>query len=336
MVFMGISSIRVEISELSVSKSGWTTLFVDKNFAAASDDNDGYSWSRPKKTIGGALADAKSWCKIYVNSGQYEENITISYEHVQIIGVAKDGPDIVNLKSSIGTPLTITAGFCELQTLAVEAIDQHGIQVTAPGHILNDVVVAITNTTGVARIGIWLNDSDSTEIKNCHIDGNGDDEVIGILVGDDTVGAEVTENYITGCGDGIGVGCGAGGACTANGYAIGIAESAQRCIISDNEIITNCVGVYFYKVGADAFKGHAVLHNAFWENCSYDVFDLYAPEISAIAIRENYYGYSGWFVDSNNDGRADIIVDCNTNKDHAPLFNPQTWRTEAISRAGYI
>jgi len=345
MVSMGMASIRFEVSELSVSKSGWTTLFVDQNYVAASDDNDGYSWARPKKTIGGALADAKSWCKIFVNSGEYEEEVTIPYEHVQIVGVAKDGPDIVNIKSSIGTPITITAGFCELKTLAIEAEDQHGIQATAPGHLFDDVVIAVTNTTGVARIGIWLNDSDSTKITNCYIDGNNDDEVIGILVGDDTVGAVIggrdhdsngAGNYITGCGSGVGADCGAGGACVANGYGIGVAESAQRTQIFENEIIDCCVGVYFYKVGADAFKGHAVLHNAFWENCSFDVFDQYTPSISAIAIRENYLGYTNWFEDPDNSGRAAIIVDCNTNKDYAPLANQHIWRTEAISRAGHI
>jgi len=342
MVFMGISSIRVEISELSVAKSGWTTLFVDKNYAAASDDNDGYSWSRPNKTIGGALADAKSWCKIYVNSGSYTEEVTVPYEHVQILGTIEDGPAITKIVATGGTALTITAGFCEIANIAIEATDQHGIQATTPGHHFHDMNILLANTTGVARTGIWLDNSDKTIIERCHIDGSGDAEVIGILIGDNTIEAEIRDNYITSCGDGIGVGCGAGGACTNNGYSVGIAISAQRCRVYDNAMIDNCVGVYLYAdfPVIEAYKGHTIIHNEYYENCSFDAYDQYDPadatDPSGILIRENFFGYQQWFVDSDNSGRADIIIDCNSNKDFAPVANPRAWKTEAISRAAYI
>jgi len=348
---MGVTGIRFEVSELSISKSGWTTLFVDKNFASASDDNDGYSWAMPKKSIPGAMAAAKSWCKIYVRSGEYHESVITNdgdghpLEHVQLIGMIEDGPYAARIVATGGTGLIITGGYCEVANMAIEATDQHAIQATAPGHYFHDLAIRMANTTGADINGIWLHDSDRSEIERCHIDGHqrdafgepipglGYDKVIGVLIGDDTIEAEVHDNYITGLGDGItGVGCAAGGICVNNGYAIAIHENAQRARIYENGLVDNCVGVYFYKTGDDIFKGHSVIHNECYENCSFDFYDQYSQEIGGIGIRENFYGYSGYFVDSDKDGRADNIVNCGTNFDYAPLAAPQSWRTLAIPR----
>ena len=341
MVYMAQSSIRFEISELNVSKSGWTTLFVDGSYTAASDANDGYSWEHPKKTISGALAAANPWCKIYVKSTEYPESVTIPYEHVQLIGMTEDGPSVAKIVATGGTGIIITAGFCEIMNMAVEATNLHAIQATLPGHHFHNLAISLVNTSGAAKYGIWLNDADKCEIDNCHIDGNGNDEVIGIFAGDDCVDVNIHDNYIEGFGDGTGdAGCVAG-VCTNNGYCIGIAESAQRVRVHDNVCIDGCVGVYFYKTGGEAYKGHSIIHNQFYELCNYDIFDQFDPDdetdASGILIRENFYGYSGgWFEDSNRDGRADYMVECGTNKDYAPLASPQAWRTSPIARSNNI
>lgn len=341
MVYMAQSSIRFEISELAVSKSGWTTLFVDQAYASAHDDNDGYSWAKPKKTIMGALADANPWCKIYVKAGNYTEAVVIPHEHVELIGEIQDGANVAKITATGGTALSMTAGFCTIQNMAIEASNQHGIQATLPGHKLLNCAISIENTSGANKNGIWLNDADNCEIANCHIDGNGDDEVIGILIGDGSVDCDIHDNYITGCGDGSGdAGC-AAGVCTNNGYCIGIAESSQRTRVHDNTMIDSCVGVYFYKTGGEAYKGHSIIHNSFYEICNYDAYDQYDPDdvisASGILIRENFYGYSGgWYADYNNDGRADYMIDCGTNYDRAPLSSPRAWETQAMPRSNIL
>jgi hypothetical protein len=337
MVSMGMGSIRVEISELSVEKSGWTTLFVDAAYAAASDHNDGYSWSRPKKTIGGALTIAEPWTKIYVRTGTYNETLLVDQEHVQLIGVIEDGPNVAKVVATGGAALEVTAGFCEVSGLAIDADGQHGIKATMPGQKFRNLALDIKNTTGSNINGIWLHDADKAIVENCYLNGNSSAEVIGILVGDDTVDADIKNNYITGCGDGMGAGCGAGGVCGNNGYAIGIDDNAQRVRIHENILINNCVGVYFYKTGAEGYKGHSVIHNSMYENCNYDVYDQYDPDHattpSGISIRENFYGYLNWYSDDNRDGRANYIVDCGTNYDHAPLANPRSWETAPVPRS---
>ncbi|MFA5692731.1 MAG: right-handed parallel beta-helix repeat-containing protein [Acholeplasmataceae bacterium] len=338
MVYMAQSSVRFEISELAVSKSGWTTLFVDQAYAAAHDDNDGYSWAKPKKTIAGALADAEPWCKIYVKSGEYAESITIPHEHVQLIGITEDGASAAKIVATGGTALIITAGFCAVENIAIEATNQHGIQATTPGHRFDRIAMDLTNTSGSAKYGIWLNDSDRSEICNCHIDGNGSDDMIGIIIGEDCVDVLIHDNYITGCGDGIGdAGCAAGGVCGNAGYCMGVAETAQRSHVYGNIMIDSCVGIYLYKHGGEDYKGHSIIHNQFYEICNYDVYDQYDPDDasdpSGIIIRENFYGYTGWFDDTDRDGRADYMVRCYSNYDRAPLSSPRAWETQAIPRA---
>jgi len=341
MVSIGLSSIRFEVSEQNVSKSGWTVLFVDAEGAGASDSNDGYSWGQAKKTIGGALADAKSWCKIYIRAGTYNEDVEVPYEHIQLIGEAMDGPSAVLITTTGGTGITMTGGFCEVSDLIVMAEDGHGIIATNPGQHIHDCLISLTNSTGLNINGIWLHDCDRCEINDNMITGGNDAEVIGIMIGEETVDANIHNNMISDCGDGIGgLGCVAG-VCTNNGYGIGIDDDAQRANIHDNYIIDNCVGIYLYNTLGEEYKGHTIIHNQFYENCNFDVYDQFDPDDvgnpSGILIRENFYGYlGGWYSDFNRDGRADYMIDCNTNKDYAPLASPRSWETEGTPRSDRI
>ncbi|MCK9597519.1 MAG: right-handed parallel beta-helix repeat-containing protein [Sphaerochaeta sp.] len=288
------------------------------------------------------MADAEPWCKIFVRAGTYLESVTIDQEHVQLVGVTEDGPSVAQIVATGGSALIITAGFVEVCNLAISATNQHGIQATAVQHHIHDLAIEVHNTSGSNKNGIWLNDSDRTIVERVTIDGNYSDDVIGILIGDNTVDAEVRDCYIENCGDGVAsAGCIAG-VCTNNGYAIGVSEDAQRARIHNNTILGNCVGVYFYKVGGDDFKGHAVYHNNFFENCNYDVYDQYTQDNAAthtpsgIMIRENFFGYDGWYDDANRDGRADYMVSCNTNKDYMPLSSPMSWETPPVARSNKI
>lgn len=325
MVSSGLISIRTESAELNISKGGATHLYVDQNGVTADDSQDGYSWDRPKKSIGAALTVAKPWTEIWIRSGTYIENVVVPHQNIKLHGVIQDGVDRAVIAPATGIPLTLDAGHCEIDGIALVATNNHVLKANYPGHLLHDLYLEMTNTTVTAYSAIWLNDSDYTIIRDCYLYGNGDANTIGIRVDGGTVDATILGNYITGFGGGADI-----------GYAIGI-NNAQRCAIlphneRPNRIVDNYLGVYYYAV--PGYLGHAVMHNLFAQQDSYDIYDPNVPTTSGIVLRENCYAYTGWMEDRNRDGRADIIVNAYGNYDHLPLSSPWSWSTAAIPRLG--
>lgn len=327
MVTITQSTIRAEVSDLNIAKSGWTTLFVDPSATTANDENDGFSWTEPKETIGGAMAAADNWCRVYVAAGTYAENVVIEDERVHLIGVQQDGTNKVQISPASGVPLTINAGFCEIEGLALVATDNHAIVAGYPYQNMHDLYIEVNSSGAATYYGIGLINADWCKISNCYFDGKESVDVIGILVGNDTANTEITKNYFTNWGHGLGLGVN-------NGYGIGVHANAQRAIVEENEFDSNANGVYFYV--ATAHGGHIVTHNSYYSTRLYDVDDNTASVTTQNLIRENFYGYTGWFEDYNGDGYADITVDCNLNDDLSPLTSPYAWKCVGPARRAII
>jgi hypothetical protein len=327
MVGSGLISIRNQSASLNISKGGSTHLYVDMHSDAASDDNDGYDWSRPYKTIQGALVDAPAWTEIWIRYGIYEENLIVPHENIKLHGCIQDGIDRVVVQPVEGVPLLIDSGYCEVDGMAFVSNNASAIRCNYPSHYLHDLYIEVSNDLDVSCSGIWLNDSDYTRIAGCHLDGKGGSSVLGIRVDNGSVDNLIAGNYFTGWGsDG------------SPGYAIGL-NDAQRCAIMPrildgiaipNRFISNYVGVYCYP--RPSYLGHGIQHNLFASNVSYDVYDPNLPDTSGIVIRENCYAYVGWMVDRNHDGRADTIVSAYNNYDFCPLASPWSWSTAPVAR----
>src|SRR5512137_1674628 len=112
MVSINQFSIRSSTSTLNISKGGSTAFYVDQNHPSADDSNDGYSWDRPFKTIGGALSGADAWTELYINSGTYIENVVIPHENIVLHGLVQDGTSKVTIKPTTGVALTCAYGQC--------------------------------------------------------------------------------------------------------------------------------------------------------------------------------------------------------------------------------
>lgn len=323
MVTCGYSSIRAETAELNVSKEGFTPLFVDQASLNADDDNDGGSWTQPKLTIGGALQDADAWSKTYIRPGIYRENLVLAYEHMELIGVARDGMNRVEISPASGCPLTITRGACEVSNMAFIATNDHAVKAnTSPEIKLRDLYAEVNN----AKYAMWLNDCDRALVERCFLDGKSTEGAIGLLIGSDTVDLEARHNYITGFGS--------GGLDTSKvGYGIAAHTDSQRSLVEENILINNYTGVFLYKNAT--WRGNDIIRNQFFENSFADVYDeadSQGASTNGNSIRNNFYCYTGWFDDNNNDGIADSIVNCYGSYDLAPLAGPRLWKCDHIPR----
>ena len=265
-------TIKTDVDSLYVSRDSGGTLFVDGAYAAASDTNDGFSATSPKKTIMGAVNAAGAGWTIRIAPGTYAENVVVPAGHdgIRIVGRARDGVNKTSIAPATGRPLTINCGYSDVEMLelvdtAIAAGDANNVclYATGYGHKIHDIALSATSA---GCWGIWFNDVDYGEIYNCYIDGFYVLSGIGIMLGDDSVGNHIHKNFITRWGSGTGSGLGN------NGYAIGRHADAQRNIIEENDIIDNFVGVYFYPPsGATTVEGDYVGHNNFFENASYDL-----------------------------------------------------------------
>jgi len=336
-------TIKTDVDSLFISRDTGGTLFVDKAYAAASDSNDGFSATSPKLTIMGAVNAAGAGWTICIAPGTYAENVVIpaGYDGIKLIGRARDGTNKTSISPVTGRPLTINCGYSEIQLL--ELVDTAAapgdpnnvcLYVTGYGHKIHDIAISAVS---LACWGIWLDDVDYGDIYNCHLDGNYTISGIGLMIGDDSIGNHIHNNFITKWGSGTGSGLGN------NGYAIGRHIDAQRTIIEENDIIDNFVGVYFYPTGGvTTVEGDYVGHNNFFENASYDIYDEHDFPASANQIDENFYGYLDgaipWYLDEDGDNIADYIVRCGpSNRDKHPLPSPFAWKNgKGNTRVGVI
>lgn len=327
MVSRGYSSIRAETAELNVSKDGFTAFFVDQSASNADDDNDGNSWTSPKLSIGGATTDAEEWCKIFIRPGVYTETVLINTQGLELIGVARDGTSRAEIAPLTGIPLTITKGMCKVKNISCISTDNHAILANvAPDTEFFNLYAEVNSS----KYAIWLSDCDRASVEKCFLDGNAQESSIGILIGDDTVDAKILDNYITGFGT--------GGIDTSKaGYAVATHTNSQRCLIRNNIMINNYCGTFLYK--NTTYRGTNVIFNQFFENSHYDVYDeadTPGESTSGNSIRNNLYGYQGWMADNNNDGLADLVVDCYGSYDLAPLAGTWLWECDHTSRVAQL
>lgn len=332
MVQIVMSSIRAEATQLNLSKSGAPALYVDKDHAAADDNNDGLSWDRVFKTINGAMAAATPWTDVWVKGGTYAENVIIPYDNIRLRGLIQDGINRTIIQPASGVPVTCNGGYNEIDGLALISHDADCLDVSYPGLEVHDCYFETTNDSGTTKACINLNACTAPVIRGSYFQGNGDPDIIGILCDGGTVDAAILGNYFTGFGNAVNI-----------GYAVAL-NDAQRCSVlpelvngayRPNRFIENYIGVYFYSVPA-TLLGHTVSHNVFAENFSYDIYDPNTPGISGISLRENFYGYTNWFNDDNRDGRADLIVNAYNNYDFLPLAGVHSWMSAPLSRIGTV
>lgn len=100
------------ISRQNVAKEGWTTYYVDG--ANGNDANNGLRWETAFKTIQHAVDVAESWAKIYVRSGTYAENVSISKHGIKLIGEQRDS---VIIAPTSGTAITISGTKCAMSSV---------------------------------------------------------------------------------------------------------------------------------------------------------------------------------------------------------------------------
>lgn len=325
------STIRADFDSMFLSKDAGGTLFVDKTYAGASDENDGFTATSPKLTVMGAIMAASSGWRIRVAPGNYVENLVIpaGYEGLIIEGRDRLGANRTTIAPESGIPVEIHSNNVEISNMEIIGSlaapgDTHNttVYLTGLNHKLHDLSIIGNNND---CWGVWLDDTDYAEIYRCYIDGNYNENGIGIFVGNDTIACTIRNNYITKWGSG------AGDSGIKNGYGIGRHINAQRTVIIENDIMDNFIGIYYYPPsGVTDIEGDAVVHNNFAENTSYDIYDTHDYPESAINIDSNFYGYSiggiAWYTDSNGDNVADSIVYCGTNRDRHPLAGPHIWR----------
>jgi hypothetical protein len=148
---LGYGSIRNQSSSLNISKGGSTSIYVDKNSVTASDNNDGFDWDRPKKTIGGATAILEPWMELWIKSGIYQENVIIPYENVKIHGVVQSGTNRAEIAPLSGVPLKFLAGYCEMEGMSIVAQDNNCLEAIGPGHKIHDCYFEVNNVVPVTQ-----------------------------------------------------------------------------------------------------------------------------------------------------------------------------------------
>jgi nitrous oxidase accessory protein NosD len=307
----GITSIRTQAARQNFSKGGSTSLYVDKSHLAASDNNDGFSWDRPLKTIQGAMDILEPWMEIWIKTGTYSENVVIDKENVILHGVVQSGLDRVEISPSIGVPLDVQVGYSDLEGIALVSTASNALKLTGPGHHIHDAYIEV-NTNGLAQhTGVLLNDADKMILENCHLNGKFGLNTIGCRV-DGTLNASVDciirDNYFQNFGT-IGVA----------GQGLNL-NNAQRCLVTNNIFDAGYNGIY---CEAKASSLHSIVGNQFYANDGIDIVDLNVDQlVSGIFINNNFYGYTDWFDDYNHDGIANVPIQAYYNYDYSPLSHP--------------
>jgi hypothetical protein len=311
MPLKGITSIRTQSGKLNLSKGGSTALYVDRSAATASDNNDGYSWDRPFETIQGALDNLEPWMEIYVRPGTYQENLVIDHENVVINGVIQSGLDRVEIAPLSGVALDIQVGYFELLGVSLVSSNSDALTLTGPGHYIHDCYIEV-NTDGLSQYtGVLLNDADKFTLKDCHLNGRYGLDTVGVRL-DGSLNASVDcyiqNNYFENFGT-----------IDVSGQGLHLGNS-QRCLVHKN-IFTSCYNGVYCSLLANSL--HSIIGNQFYSNASVDICDMNPDQqVSGITIRNNFFGYTGWYSDNNGDGIADVPIQCYYNYDLSPLASP--------------
>ena len=306
-MFRRISTITHEIADLGLGGGGFKSLFVDQSDASASDSNPG-TRSAPFKTINGALVSATPLTNIYINGGNYVENVVVPTDKIQLMGVARIGSNKVSICPATGSPLTINGRECKVSSLEVISQDNHAIVTAAADIILEKLHIKVND----ASCAIYANNSNDLLVENCSLDGNNSENAVGVYLGGTSARAIVKGCHIGQFGSGVTEGG------VLNGYGIGIANTATFAQVLFNWIYECFEGVHLYGEGTP-LKGHALLQNKLWGISSKDINDLNDPSISGINIRGNSFLYSTYLVDEDHDGIFDGTVQCGSNYDYAPV-----------------
>lgn len=297
------STLTYQIADLGLGEGGYKSLFVDQSHVSAADSNPG-TRGAPFLTINGALAAATPMTNIYINGGNYNENVVIPTDKIQLIGVARSGSNKVSICPSSGSPLTINGRECKVISLEVIAQDNHAIVTAAADIVLENLAIEINDNS----CGVYANNSNDLSIIGCTLNGNISGDSVGVFLGGTT-----TRTVVRGCHIGyFGSGATEGGILV--GYGIAIANTATLAQIISNWIYECFEGIHVYS-GGIALKGHAILQNKLWCHSSIDINDLNDPSDSRINIRGNSFLYSTYLVDEDHDGIFDGSVACGLNYD---------------------
>jgi len=307
----GTTSIRNQSGTLNFSKGGSTSIYLDKNSLTASDKNDGYSWSRPKKTFAGVTDILEPWMEIWARGGIYQENVVIDEENVVIHGLVQAGLDRVEIAPLSGVPLDVQVGYVELEGLALVSTNSSVCKLTGPGHKVHDCYCEVGSDGGAQYSGLLLNDADGIDIHHNHLNGRYSLSTVGIRV-DGTLNASVDgrihDNYIEKFGT-VGVA----------GQGINF-NNAQRFLTIKN-IFDSCYNGVYLNLKANSL--HSIIGNSFFANASVDICDMNPDQqTSGNFINNNFYGYSGWYQDNDHDGIAEVPVQAYYNYDYSPLASP--------------
>ena len=308
----GITSIRQASGKLNFSKGGSTSIYLNPTASNSSDKHDGYSWERPKKTLAGIMAILEPWMEIWIRGpATFQENFIIDEENVIIHGMVQAGSSAVEISPLSGVPVDLQAGYCELEGIAAVSTNANAIQATGPGQKIHDCYAEVNSDGASQYTAILLNDCDRISIGKNHLNGRYGLDTIGIRA-DGTLSASVDgsieENYFEGFGT-VGTA----------GQGINF-NNAQRFLACKN-IFESCYNGIYCEVKANAL--HSIFGNQFYSNASVDICDMNPDQQdSGIYIQNNFFGYTGWYLDNNHDGIADIPVQCYYNVDYAPLAYP--------------
>jgi hypothetical protein len=347
MVVGGSRAVRNEASEIGLAKMGETAYYVDNTFAGASDENDGFSWTRPFKTIQAALNACKAWSKVYVRAGTYNERLVISNPGIELICAGFDRVflndiGLPNDPVLVETLIDIQASSVKVSGLAianytsdkcininpsvieVETVELAFLEITMWGP--STTVMGVTSYTG---IGIYIDHGDGCDIHDCYFNGNAK-AYSGITLWTNAINIKIHHNYFINFYQAAPV---------LTAYAIEMSEGKSASVYL-NDFVYNYCSIHSY-VDADTFYGHTIYFNNHYAttNVDVDVSIMRAgahveSETPGIVVTDGFYAYTGWYSDNNHDGYADIIIDCGDVYDYHPRPSPHMYGLGTVPRIG--
>lgn len=284
------------ISRQNVAKEGYTTFYVDK--ATGNDAANFLRWETAAKTIQAAVDKAESWCKIYVKSGTYTENISITDDGIYIIGETRDG---VLIKPAIADDTITLNGrnilLEELHVYCPVTLGGYAIELRNVKSVIKDCLITSDNASAY---GVQLFNADEAVIDNVKFIGANID--LAIWNNDEKV--EIKN-------------------CTFDSIdfiPIVLQAGSDRSRIHDNTFIDCEFGIQMGSDYCNAF------HNNF-------VNTVTTPEIGITGgpnnhVFENYY--SGHTTDTNNDGLCDSPYTLTGGVDYSPISHRDGWLQDSL------
>jgi hypothetical protein len=237
------------------------------------DGNDGSSWSKAKKTVGGALTVAQGTDEVWVAKGFYAEGITVP-AGVALYG-GFGGTETSRAQRNWNTNVTTLAG---ASSTLVQATVLDGFTIHYDGSS-SGVIVVNYSTASISNCAITGNDVGvyvyygAASITNCIVSGNG----YGVNVPYSPSAVTITDSAISGNGDGVDIAKGvatiANCTITGNGRGVGLIAYASTLAV------TNCIAAY-NQVGIFDYSSNSLLtlsHNDSFGNTESNYYNIAEP-----------------------------------------------------------